>query len=247
MKLKLDENGHVVVNDGRPVYVYDDGKEVAFDAASTVSKISALNAEAKSHRERAEQYAAVAKQFEGVDPEAARKALDTMANLDAKKLVDAGEIDKVKAEVGKAFQSQLDEAKQRAEKLAQQLDGEMIGGGFARSKFISEKAAIPADLVQARFGQQFKVEDGKVVAYDAHGNKVYSRARPGELADFDEALETIIEQYPYRDQILKGTGSSGAGATDGGKGGGGNAPKGDLGGSKSDRKAALAARFPDLK
>ena len=29
MKLKLDENGHVVVQDGKPVYVHDDGKEVA--------------------------------------------------------------------------------------------------------------------------------------------------------------------------------------------------------------------------
>lgn len=27
MKLKLDENGNVVVQDGKPVYVYDDGKE----------------------------------------------------------------------------------------------------------------------------------------------------------------------------------------------------------------------------
>lgn len=247
MKLKLDENGHVVVTDGRPVYVYDDGKEVAFDAPSTVAKISALNAEAKSHRERAEAAEKIAKSVEGLDPDAARRALDTVAKLDQKKLVDAGEIDTVRAEISKAFQSQLDEATKRADTLAQQLNGEMIGGGFARSKFIADKAAIPADLVQARFGSQFKVEDGKVVAYDSHGNKVYSRARPGELADFDEALESLIEQYPYRDQILKGTGSSGSGASDGGKGNGGHAPKGDLGGNKSDRIAAIAARFPDLK
>ena len=54
MKLKLDEQGHVVVQDGKPVYVHDDGKEVAFDAVGTVSTIGRLNAEAKSHRERAE-------------------------------------------------------------------------------------------------------------------------------------------------------------------------------------------------
>lgn len=247
MKLKLDENGHVVVRNDLPVYVDTDGKEIEFDAPRTVDTIKRLNAEAKTHRERAEAAEKIAKAFEGVDPEAARKALDTMANLDAKKLVDAGEIEKVKSEVGKAFQSQLDKLQAERDTLANQLNGEMIGGGFSRSKFIAEKAAIPADLMQARFGGQFKVEDGKVVAYDSHGNKVYSRARPGELADFDEALETIIEQYPYRDQILKGTGSSGAGASDGGKGNGGSAPKGDLGGSKSDRIAAIAARFPDLK
>lgn len=47
MKLKLDENGYVVVQDGKPVYVHDDGKEVAFDAPQTVQKISTLNGEAK--------------------------------------------------------------------------------------------------------------------------------------------------------------------------------------------------------
>jgi hypothetical protein len=246
VKLKLDENGHAVLSDGKPVYVYDDGKEVAFDAPATVSKISALNAEAKTHREGKEAAEKIAKAFEGIDAEAARKALDTMAKLDQKKLVDAGEIDTVRAEISKAFQSQLDEATGKAKTLEEQLYAEKIGGSFSRSKFIADKLAIPADLVQARFGNAFKVEDGKTVAYDHHGQKIYSRARPGELADFDEAIESLVEQYPNRDSILKGTGSSGAGASDGGKGGG-NPAKGDLGGNKNERIAALAARFPDLK
>ena len=35
MKLKLDDKGAVVVQDGKPVYVTDDGKEIAFDAPAT--------------------------------------------------------------------------------------------------------------------------------------------------------------------------------------------------------------------
>ena len=53
-------------------------------------------------------------------------------------------------------------------------------------------------MVQSVFGKHLKVEDGNVVAYDAHGNKLYSKARPGEAADFDEALEILVDQYPYR-------------------------------------------------
>ena len=34
MKLKLDENNNVVVKDGMPVYVHEDGKEIPFDANS---------------------------------------------------------------------------------------------------------------------------------------------------------------------------------------------------------------------
>lgn len=236
MKLKLNEQGFAVVQDGKPVYVADDGKEIAFDVVSTQATISRLNGEAKSHRERAEAAEKSLKSFEGIaDPAAAVKALEVVANLDQKKLIDAGEVEKVKGEISKAFQAKLDEATTKAQTLEQQLYGEKVGGAFARSKLIADKLAIPADLVQARFGQQFKIEDGKTVAYDTHGNKIFSRARPGEVADFDEALEALIDQYPYRDTILKSSGASGSGAHGGGSG---------AGGSKAINRAAFDALDP---
>lgn len=95
MKLKLDENGHVVVQDGRPVYVHEDGKEVVFDAPQTIATISRLNGEAKAHREAKEKAESTLKAFEGIeDPVAAKKALETLKNFDDKKLVDAGEVEK---------------------------------------------------------------------------------------------------------------------------------------------------------
>jgi len=104
--------------------------------------------------------------------------------------------------------------------------------------------------VQARFGQAFKVEDGKVVAYDPAGNKIFSRSRAGEVADFDEALEALVDQYPYKDQILRGSGASGGGASPGGgtSGGaaGGKPKQGSFGGSREDRLAAIKSQFPDL-
>ena len=240
MKLKLDENGNAVLQDGKPVYVHEDGKEVAFDAPGTVATITRLNSEAKGHRERAENAEKAVKAFEGIDdPAAAKKALATVANLDAKTLVDAGEIEKVKAEISKAFQLQLDEVTGKAQTFEQQLYAEKIGGSFSRSKFIADKLAGPADMVQATFGQNLKVEDGKVVAYDAQGQKIFSRARPGELADFDEAIETLVSQYPHRDHILKSSGANGGGAQNGG--GNNQNTKGNFGGGKEDRVAAIKA------
>lgn len=225
MKLKLDDQGHVVLQDGKPVYVHDDGKEVAFDAPGTVATITRLNTEAKTHREGKEAAEKALKAFDGIeDGAAAKKALELVAKLDQKKLVDAGEIDTVRTEISKAFQGQLDEVSAKAAGFEKQLYEEKIGGSFSRSKYIDEKLAIPADLVQARFGTAFKIEDGKTVAYDQHGNKIYSRARPGEVADFDEAMETLVEQYPHRDHILKGTGANGSGAPNNG-GNGGNGKK----------------------
>lgn len=240
MKLKLDENGHVVVQEGKPVYVHDDGKEVVFDAPGTVSTITRLNAEAKSHRERAESAEKSLKGFEGIaDPAAARNALDVVSKLDQKKLVDAGEIDTVRNEISKAFQTQLDEANGKVQTFEQQLYAEKIGGNFARSKYIADKLAVPVDMVQATFGQNLKVEEGKVVAYDAQGQKIFSRSRPGELADFDEAIETLVSQYPHRDHILKSSNANGGGAQGGD--GGNSGAKGNFGGSKADRVAAIKA------
>ena len=213
MKLKLDEAGHAVLDNGLPVYTHDDGKDAPFDAASAVATIARVNAEAKGHREKAKEARDALKAFEGIDDaEAALKALGIVKNLDAKKLVDAGEVEKVRAEAIKAIEDKYAPALKERDELKATLVSEKIGGAFSRSKLIAEKLAIPADMVQARFGDRFKVEDGSLVAYDAHGNKIYSRSKPGEVAGFDDALEVIIDQYPYRDNILKGSGATGGGA-----------------------------------
>ena len=222
MKLKLDAENRAVLQDGKPVYVHDDGKEIAFDAASTVATISRLNGEAKANRERAEAAETKLKPFEGIsDPAAALKALATVKNLDDKKLVDAGEVEKVRSEAVKAVEEKYAPTVKKASDLEAALYAEKIGGSFSRSKVIADKFAIPADMVQARFGGQFKIEDGKTVAYDQTGNKIYSRAKPGEIADFEEALETLVDQYAYKDQILKGSGATGGGASPSTSGAGG--------------------------
>lgn len=222
MKLKLDENGNVVVQDGKPVYIQDDGKEVAFDAPQTVATITRLNGEAKTNRERYETAEAALKVFDGIsDPVAAKKALDTVKNLDEKKLIDAGERDTAVAQAVKAVEDKYAPIIQQRDELQTHLNSELIGGGFSRSSYIQKNISVPADMLQAQFGGNFKIEDGVVVAYSQDGQKIYSKARPGELADFDEALEALVDGYQYKDSILKGNQSGGGGFQGGGQGGSG--------------------------
>jgi len=226
MKLKVESvNGaeYAVLKEGKPVYVHNDGKEIEFDAPATVATISRLNGEAKSHRERAEGLETTLKGFEGLDPAKARQALEITGKLDAKKLIDAGEVDKVRSEAQKAFQDQVAAIEEKYAPVIKERDGylsalvnEKVGGAFARSKLIADKLAIPADMVQARFGDAFKLEGDTVIAYDKSGNKIFSRAKPGEVAGFDEALEILIDNYPYKDHIIKGSGANGGGANGGG-------------------------------
>ncbi|HDS1693827.1 TPA: hypothetical protein QEM72_004411 [Pseudomonas putida] len=219
MKLKtveVDGKQYAEILDGKPVYTDNDGQDIAFDAVGTRDTITRLNAEARNHRTRAEAAENAVKAFDGItDPAAAKKALETVANLDQKRLVDAGQVEQANAERDRAWQAKLDEAKGQAQTFEQQLYAEKIGGSFARSEFIADKMAVPADMVQATFGSNFKIEEGKVVAYDAQGQKIFSRSRPGELADFNEALETLVSQYPHRDHVLKSSDATGSGALPG--------------------------------
>ncbi|MDF7658325.1 hypothetical protein PUG81_05035 [Erwiniaceae bacterium L1_54_6] len=228
MKLKLNENGFAFVVDGKPVYLDDADKEIAFDAPGTAETIKRLNAEAKGHREAKETAEAALKNFEGIsDPVAALKAIETLKALDDKKLIDAGQVEQLKEQIKRGFEQQIEGLQKGHAEALNKLTGERdslqntlfnerIGGQFDRSTFIKDNLVLPPDIARAAFGNAFKIEDNKIVAYDPSGNKIFSRARPGELASFDEAIESLVDNYPSRDYILKGTGASG------GNGGNGN-------------------------
>ena len=215
LKLKLDDAGHAVVQDGKPVYVNEDGKEIPYDVNQANNKISELCKEAKTHREAKEAAEQKLRQFDGIeDPEAARKAIETCNNLDSKKLIDVGEIERVKAEINKAANAKIEEAHKETETVKQQLYDEKIGGSFARSNFIKDRLAIPADIAQAAFGKNFNVTgEGRIIAKDNNGNEIYSQINPGEPAAFDEALEILVGNYKNKDSILRGNQATGAGTS----------------------------------
>jgi len=224
MKLKVDEQGHAVLQDGKPIYVHDDGKEIGLDAPALMQTLQRTLEESKKYKERAQTSESKLEAFNGIDdPAAVKKALDTVKNLDHKKLVDAGEVEKVKAEAIKAVEEKYKPLMEERDRLKGDLDSELIGGLFSRSKFIFDKIAIPADLMQARFAKNFEVQDRKAVAKYDSGNLIYSRTKPGELATPEEALEILVDAYPQKDHILKGLGKPGSGAppniagTNGGK------------------------------
>lgn len=223
MKLLLDAEGKVVVRNGKPVYVTDAGKEIEFDAAGTTATIQGLRTELGDMTKARDGLQTVAEAFKGLDPAAARKALDTVKNLDDKKLIDAGEVEKVRNETKAALEAQFEPVKRENESLKIQFFNEKVGGAFARSKFIGEKLAIPADFAQARFGQQVKLDkDGNIVVHHTSGEPVYSRANPGKIAEFDEAMEIVVDSYPDKARILKGSGATGSGTQNGSGGGGGD-------------------------
>ena len=217
MPWKMDGE-QIALESGNPVWVHEDGKEAAIEGGHVTQKIMDLTRENAKFRSQAREAQEKLRAFDDLDPDEAKHALATVANLDAKKLIDAGEAEKVKSELAKGYEAKLTEAQKLIAEKDEVLTREMIGGRFSRSKFISDKLIVPADVAEAVFGRAFKIEDGKVVAYDHQGNRIYSREKPGEVADFDEALSSLVSAYPHRDSIMRDNGGSGSGAVGGGGG-----------------------------
>lgn len=206
------ENGAVVLQDGNPVFVGADGKESIVDQTT----IARLNAEAKSHRIAKEAAETKLKDFEGLDAKAARDALEKIGKIDAKTLIDAGEVDKVRNTIKSEYEGQIAERDGTIKGLNERISGLLLDMAFKDSDFIRDNIAVPADMFRAAFGKHFKVENEQIVAFGNDGNRVLSKKRIGEPADFAEAIEILVDSYPNRDAILKapdqrGTGGNGNG------------------------------------
>lgn len=90
----------------------------------------------------------------------------------------------------------------RVEKAEAATAAEQIGRAFDKSKYIADDLLLPPDMVHARFGDAFRMEDGRPVAYE-NGVRVLSRTRIGEPADVDEALEYFVSKHPHRDIFVR--------------------------------------------
>jgi len=226
MPWKTNEDGTIEMQEGNPVWIYEDGKEagVAFDSA--LKKIKELNGECQTHREKHESLAQRLKPFESIeDPDEwlgkARSALDTVKNLNDKQILDAGEVDKIKDGVKNSFQekiksletnhkTELDKLQKDLTKKDSAIRNMMIKGGFDRSEFLGQTVfANLRDAAYHTFGNHFDcVEDNgdlKVRAYyDSEKSKpVFSLSNAGDYAEVDEALELILKDHPQKSHILK--------------------------------------------
>jgi len=244
-KLLESGDGIQVDADGRPLVFDDekeDEKEFGLDAIHLFSKIPALQAEAKGYREEKETYKAQLDAFDGltpedvkkkldsfigIDPEDAKKALATMANLDQLDKERNIEVEKLKAGVAEAYETQMkdlttaytgkiQERDQAIERKDAAIRNLLIKGAFDRSSFIKNHTDVPSEMVYNTFGKNFSVEekDGtlRVFAVRGNGDKILSMSKPGDPAAPEEAIEVLINESPYKDSILKTSpGGSGAG------------------------------------
>jgi hypothetical protein len=207
---KMTADGKSIdMKDGNPIWVDANGGESVMQGDT----ITRLNGEARTLRQQKEAAEAVAAAFKDIDPAKAKAALDTVSKLDHKKLIDAGEVDRVKEEIKTQYTGQISELTNKLTEVTGTLDNVRVDNFFANSEFIRNNIAVPSDMFQATFRNNFKIKDGKIEAYGKDGNRVYSSAKVGEFADPEEAIQLIVAQHPQKDVILKAPNQSGGGGS----------------------------------
>lgn len=186
--------------------------------------------------------------FDGIDPDAVRSILKRFTDDEEAGLIAKGEIDTVmnkrtermQAEHDKQLKTR-DDALSQAHAKAQKLAAGKVSGALTQAA--SKLGALPEameDIVLRGQGQGWTVnDDGDVVALK-DGEVVLGKDGKTPLSPFEWA-DSLRENAPHLWPKAQGTGAPGA------PGGGiRQAPKGNLGGTKTERTAALAARFPEL-
>jgi len=207
MAWKKDEDGNLVLSEGNPIYVGNDGQEVV----TTGEYVGKLRGEAAANRNELKKAKEQLSAFDGIDPSAAREAVTKLKDIDLSKMIDASKLDEVRGEVSKSFQGKIDELTKAVGERDQNIHGLLVSNAFKGSQFIKEKTVLPPDVAESFFGKNFKVENGAAVGYNGT-DPIYSHQNPGRLAGVDEALEIMVNSYAGKDNILKGSGASGSGA-----------------------------------
>lgn len=248
-KIKLDENNKPVLVNENIVLVDEENNDIPVDVVGLYTKVGDLNNEAAKYRkqrnEERKRFESIQEVFgEDFDWETldkwkkdADKAFETVQNFKDKELVDAGKVEKIKAETIAAKDEEIDRLKTSFNKSIKDLQDKltdkdqniyqlMVSSNFRQSQYFvgndskPPRTILPPEIAETYFGKQFKVEEVngslQTVGYDSKGNQIYSRKNPGELADFEEALGRIIDEYPQKDMILRG-GSGGSGGDGGGE------------------------------
>ncbi len=218
MKYKMNEagDGIIVDADGRPTVIGDDGKEFGIDAISANATMATLRNESKDYRVKAAEYKTKLDTFVGIDdPIAALDALQKVGSLDEKMNV---KMDALKDTINKTWEDKQTEWQSTEKGLTDKLFKATVGARFATSDLI-KKTVLPADIAEATFGHHFSA-DG--TAKDTAGNVLYSKAKPGEPAEFEEAIGMIIDAYPAKDSILKSSIAPGGGGHQPNPGGSGD-------------------------
>lgn len=219
MPLKLKrENGQIVAVGENPVIVDESGNESTFDIEGTIKAVKARNQEASELREKLARF----KPLGDVDPVKAAEALELVSKLDAKKLLDSGDVEASIRALSETHATKVASLEKANSDLRAQFRSVRVASAFTESEFVRKRIAtsIPVELLQNYFAAHFDIDEkGGVVSLDESGRPRMSKSNPAMIATFDEVLEGLVTSSPMRDRLLVSAQKPGTGVQQGSAGG----------------------------
>lgn len=229
MKIVMDKDGNVKMENGLPVYKYPDGKEAPFDAKATVDtyeeKVTNLTEEKDRHFNTAEKAKKDLLVFKGVDPKKAKEHAEIVKSLSDKEILDANGVKALHAEYKESTDAVLKAQAEEHAKVVEERDGKItirdkaiynlaVLSEFATSPWFSGTPENPpktywkAKDAAVLLKNNFKVdldEDGEATlkAVDNKGNPILSRTEHGAPAPFNEAVEIILDKREDKNDIMR--------------------------------------------
>ena len=152
--------------------------------------------------------------FKDVDPAKYQELLALAKKQEEKKLIDAGEIDKVVeqrvGEMKSTYETQLQTLTQENSVAKRQLEALLIDNAVRDAAIKSGVQATAVDDVLLRAKATFQIKDGNAVPVDAQGNVVYGKdgTSPMSVVDWTSGLK---KQAPHLFQGSQGGGAQGSG------------------------------------
>ena len=152
--------------------------------------------------------------FKDVDPAKYQELLALAKKQEEKKLIDAGEIDKVVeqrvGEMKSTYENQLKTLTEQNSVAQRQLESLLIDNAVRDAAVKSGVQPTAVDDVLLRAKATFKIKDGNAVPVDAQGNVVYGKdgTSPMSVIDWTTGLK---KQAPHLFQGSQGGGAPGSG------------------------------------
>ena len=217
--LVVDTDGHAVLKDGMPLYKYEDGTEQPLNLGETITanenRVANLEQEKDRHFDSRKKAEETVQSYGKITPQLAKENADVVKKLKGKKLYDEHGLEEYQKEWTKDITANMTEeweAKQTTwndteTSLKQEItDMDKIIFDLAVKTRLAthpyfagdDRKTVyrPQDAAKI-YGDRFNVErEGtvlKVQALDREGKVLLSKKNHGIPAEFDEAVELIVQ------------------------------------------------------
>lgn len=234
MKLKTDESGNLLTVEKNgtimPILVREGQEDAPLDFAYLISHNKRLSDERDAAIKQSDSLKSKLEgfsEFEAYDFDQIKRALDTHTQFEHGELLQAGKLDELKTKIRQSFEdnearlkstheSQLQEKAEALKSATAKFESLLMQNAFNSTNALEGTIfeRVP-DTARKNYSDRFRVQDDRVVGLDESGEVIISRSRPGEPAEFDEALTQIISSDPNHENYRLSTGASGIGAQSG--------------------------------